>query len=382
MKPKYIYRDVLYGKVPFSENDLKIFQTKEMIRLRKVSVGTMPAWCAPAGNICTRFDHSFGVWHLAKKLTKKPEFEETRADLCFAALAHDLATPPFSHASDRSLERVFGKDHEKMVEEIIFDSEFGLEVENQGGNLHRIAGIIQNTVKPWGDLISGSIDLDNLDNTLRFGLTTGLFQRKIYSPEKLAMNFSIKNDQIVLLSDDGLKEWEQCRRLAYGYIYDEYPEAENYRLMDLAFAENLIDKKFFSLDDTEALEYLKKNGSKGLKRMIDRFERWEFYPIVYAYTTQKPNEKSIEIFENSREWREKLSDLLADHLKISPEDIYAGVFRNKGYKKIHLPILSGSDFKMHEPRQEEVFMIRISIHPSHFDKILEIKKFVDNLLGI
>lgn len=378
--PNFIL-DILYGKIPFSGDDLKLFQTKEMQRLRKVSVGTAPSWCVPEGTCCSRFEHSVGVWHLAKILGEREEFQAVIKDLAFAALAHDLATPPFSHSSGLMMEKILGKDHEEMVGDILFDSDFGREVARQGGNLRRIADLILQKDK-FSDLINNTIDLDNLDNTLRYALSIGLLHKKSYDPEALAKSFVIRNKRLSLLYTKDLIHWERCREVVYRHIYDTYEEFIIPLVLDLAFQAGDLTKSFFALDDYQAVEFLKNECNERTRRVIRRVEEWQRYEPAYNFDIEDPAPETAVRLSDS-DLRLQLSKNISEALGLPVEDVCVGVARNKGFKQIHLPII-GADggFSTHQPSQKPCWYIRVFVYgfdPS-FKKTIE--KIVCGTLNI
>jgi len=353
----YIY-DILYGKIPYSDEDLRLFQTPELSRLRKISVSTIPHWCVPTGICCSRFEHSIGVWHLAKIVGRKPEFREIAKDLAFAALLHDVAVPPFSHGADKLQEKMLGKDHEHLVGDIIINSEIGREIERQGGKMDVILSLINGEGK-FGKLINGEIDLDNLDNTLRFGLTMGIFKKKYYSPEKIADSFSCDGEKLFLKSDHGIAGWERCRQVTYRYVYTSYPENMIFRALDLAYKNDDLNKSFFRLDDYEAINYLKAHANNSTKRLIERTEAWQFYLLSFFQIIENATPSYIRRAK-SIETRLKLAKMLTKELDLEPEDICVSISRDKGYKKINIPILNkNNEETSHQPKMKERWIIRV-----------------------
>src|SRR3989344_7166750 len=163
--------DRLYGKIEYDANQLKLFQTREMARLRHVSLSAIPTWTIPTGVCASKFEHSIGVAHLATIVGSKAEFQDIARDLYFAALAHDMGTPPFSHASEYFQIKLLKKNHEQFAEDVIDGSEFAKVVRKNGGDIERIINFVIGREKPMSDIVNGSIDIDNLDNSLRFGLS-------------------------------------------------------------------------------------------------------------------------------------------------------------------------------------------------------------------
>jgi len=68
--------DRLYGNLELSDEELRLFQTKEMTRLRHISLSAVPP-CALANCVCaSKFEHSVGTGFLAKLVSNTCSFQE------------------------------------------------------------------------------------------------------------------------------------------------------------------------------------------------------------------------------------------------------------------------------------------------------------------
>ena len=105
-------RDPIHGLIVFDKNtptDMlawKLIQTPEFQRLRRIKQLGVSELVFPSATH-TRFAHSIGVYHIARKLMsvveqsmKKSEYNPKRAQtVLIASLLHDIGHGPFSHAS-------------------------------------------------------------------------------------------------------------------------------------------------------------------------------------------------------------------------------------------------------------------------------------------
>lgn len=381
----FIY-DRLYGRIPINEYDLRLFQTKEMARLRQVSLSAIPPWTMPAGICASKFEHSVGVAHLARIVGQKPEFQQIVRDLYFAALAHDMATPPFSHASEYFLVKLFGKDHEMFIDDVFEDSEFSKEVARQGGDIGRVAALIKGDYKPWSDLINGSIDLDNLDNSPRYGLSMGLIQKIPYSPEELAKAYSVKNNQLVLLANqiNGLESWEQTRKTIYEFIYSDAnlsPGMMLSRALEFAYREGELTRGYFFMTDAEAFDYLLTKGNKRTKTLIERVDRWDFYLKVFEFKSAEVSPEAAAYFSDSGN-RDGLADEISEELGIPSEDVCVYLGKDKGFKKIHLPIAGDDGDKEHESKNVLTYMAQAYLYPRWADKAEAVERIIRGKLVV
>ena len=190
-------RDPLHNLIEFKANEFEnalwdIIQTRPFQRLRGIKQLGFSDLVYP-GATHSRFAHSIGVFHTARKLMeiiknhqqKISEYKESSAQHALAAsLVHDLGHGPFSHAFEnvgKRLNKISGQefklvDHEKVGELLIKDSEvsavfykhFG---EGYASNVAKVIktgpGSIYNAV------VSSQFDADRLDYMRRDRLMTG-----------------------------------------------------------------------------------------------------------------------------------------------------------------------------------------------------------------
>jgi HD superfamily phosphohydrolase len=377
--------DRLYKRVGFNADELRLFQTKELARLRHVSLSAIPTWTIPTGVCASKFEHSVGVAHLAKVVASRPEFEEISRDLYFAALAHDLGTPPFSHASEYFQVKLTGKNHEVFAEEVIEGGEFAKEVKRQGGDIDRVLTFVKGEDKPMSDLINGTIDVDNLDNTLRYGMSMGLLTEQLYSPEELARAYAVRGGELVLLADhtNGLPAWERTRRLVYEFVYGEVNLSAGmtlFRALDFARREGEIKRDYFLMTDSEAFNYLLTKCNSLTRELIERANRWIFYPRVFNFRGDDVSEQFVSYVMDSDN-RGQLADEISSRLHIPPEDVSVYMGKDKGFKKIHFPIVGNGRDQEHQPQRKLAYMVQVYVHPRWADRTSEVEEVVNNKLS-
>lgn len=383
MPVSFVY-DRLYQRVDLTEQDIRLFQTKELTRLRHVSLSAIPTWTIPTGVCASKFEHSVGVAHLAKIVSRRPEFQDISRDLHFAALAHDLGTPPFSHASEYFQVKLTGKNHEVFAEEIIEGGEFAEEVKRQGGNIDRVIAFVKGEDKPLSDLVNGSIDIDNLDNTLRFGLSMGLLHEEKYLPEELAKAYAIRDQKLVLLAEHaaGIEGWEETRRAVYEFVYGGINLSAGmmlFRALDFARREGEIDRSYFLMTDSEAFTFLATKCNSRTSTLVERANRWIFYPRVYNSRETEVSERLVDYVLDSDN-RGKMADEIGEALGIPPEDVCVYMGKDKGFKKIHLPIVGDGDDQEHQPRNKLVYMVQVYLNPKWVDKSKKVEEIVNDCL--
>ena len=113
MKQKF-FNDIIHGTIKLSNIAVSIIDTYEFQRLRNIKQLSTVNYVFPSA-VHTRFEHSIGVAHLAKKLLKililnQNNLNITERDILrieIAGLCHDLGHGPFSHTFDNE----FLKNH-------------------------------------------------------------------------------------------------------------------------------------------------------------------------------------------------------------------------------------------------------------------------------
>jgi HD superfamily phosphohydrolase len=327
------------------------------------------------------------VLHLAEILTQSGLPEEVSIDIHLAALLHDVGTPPFSHGSELLLERLIGKDHEAFAENILYASELDELIRQAGGVTDRIASFIRGEALPYGSFVAGAIDVDNLDNTLRFGTSMGLLHESLYAPEVLARGMFVKDGEVALklVDMDPLNRWEQCRRLVYQYVNGEdnlKPAMMLYRAMVLAYESDELSIDFFMMKDDEAYEFLMEKTNKLSQKIMRRLDAWDWYECVFDYKTESPSEKLMQLALDAEHW-DRISDELAGELKIPREDVSVRIRKDKGSKKLTLPIydLHGNTLEF-ESKYSSQWMVQVFVAKEHNFVREKVEEYMTHKTGL
>lgn len=171
-----LLRDPLYDIVPLARAELQLIDTQAFLRLERIQQLGFVSRVWP-GARHTRFEHSIGVFHLARQAV---EHLRNRADaswitdedartICAAALLHDIGHYPFSHAIEELGDPV--ASHEQVGRGIVLGSEIAPILQNNWDvDPQRVAAIIDPAGQqlPPADrllrgLLSGPLDVDKLD---------------------------------------------------------------------------------------------------------------------------------------------------------------------------------------------------------------------------
>lgn len=192
----YRVRDPVHGLIVFSEGNKleqlawKLINTPEFQRLRRIRQLGVSELVFP-GATHTRFAHSIGVFHTARKLIGIIEREMPRVGdapdrhreqvAVIAALIHDLGHGPFSHTFEGvQKSRGVKKRHELWTAEIIRNPDGKIRplLENFWDDrsfCEEVAGLLEadDPKDIYHSVVSSSFDADRLDYLRRDRLMTG-----------------------------------------------------------------------------------------------------------------------------------------------------------------------------------------------------------------
>ena len=369
--PRDIYLP-LYGRIEHSDHEnmaWDLCQTPELSRLRDISLACTPSRFVPHGQAANRFQHSVGVSVLARMLvSNNPELSEVRDLLVAACLLHDAASPPFSHVAEPFLFARTGLHHEQAVAELLADeatlvsSEEELLTEKIDGsqasslsNNSQARQVLERySVDPeavidvicgrgiYGPLVAGSIDLDNLDNSLHLLISLGFTGRLPYKPKQLVKAFGFQDQQAYINLDENtfqqLLGWRATRGELYSRLGSLVYLASTsmlYRAIELVDGAGYLPDNFFSMDETQALVTLKAAHS-GANKLLSSLELWQQYPC-HLWNFAGQEDPRVSALYGDVIARRSATDSLAELLSVPTEDLclYAG--RKQGHKAIKLP---------------------------------------------
>lgn len=167
------YLDPIHGPIKLYLGDptdyllSRIIDTKEFQRLRRIRQMGLGSFTFH-GAEHTRFGHSLGTLHIAKKMINHlansfPEINTFKTEILVSALIHDIGHGPFSHTA----EKLMSLTHEDLTKEIIQGkSEINSLLKLYDANLaQNILQIFEPDTKPpyLSQIISSYIDCDRLD---------------------------------------------------------------------------------------------------------------------------------------------------------------------------------------------------------------------------
>jgi HD superfamily phosphohydrolase len=339
----------LYGEIDHQGVDgdfaWQLYQSEAMTRLRDVSLSSTPSRFAPHGMAASRFEHSVGVGYLARKLTDWREpLKDERLTLLAAALLHDIGSPPFSHIAEIFFWDLTNRTHEQETARLLDGrTELASILTDFKVSPKRVVEIINGRDSFLGPLIAGSIDLDNVDNSIHLLRSLGYDEEPPYHPLKLLKAFRVQNNQ-VYLSTEYLSEilgWQEGRRSLYSVVHSE-PNLSSatmlYRALEYAYKDGYLDVDFFKLGESEAMSHLLYKSGRQAAKLMTSALRWHHYPMIYQELNKDQDPRLVSIYDN---WqgRRRFANRIARDLNIKPSDLALYVGRDRGEKTIQLPFI-------------------------------------------
>ncbi len=227
------YHDPLHHGISLNTEEeseamvMDLIDSEPFQRLRRIrQLG--PAFLTFHGAESSRFTHSLGVFHLARRALKRlkridPKLKEYECLLYGASLLHDLGHSPLSHTG----EEIFGLRHENWSAKIILeDSSIRKILEKYNRNKpFQIAELLDKECSPnkaVKSLVSSQLDCDRMDYLLRDSYTTGTNYGRL-DLERLLSALTIAPDGDLSIHPKGLMAVEHylvVRNLMYKSVYN------------------------------------------------------------------------------------------------------------------------------------------------------------------
>ena len=231
--PTRTYYDPLHhsitldSSIPEERMVMELIDSSPFQRLRRIKqLG--PAYLTFHGAESSRFTHSLGVFHLARRAIKHLSnfdsgLKEHKFILYGAALLHDIGHGPLSHTS----EEIFKIKHETWSAKLITSSFEITKILNKYGeeNAKAISNLIQSRKaekKLIISLISSQLDCDRLDYLMRDSYSTGARYGQL-DIERIISAMTIAPDGDLAIHPKGLMAVEHylvIRNLMYRSVYN------------------------------------------------------------------------------------------------------------------------------------------------------------------
>lgn len=196
-----LIRDPVHGDIRLSRLETEILDSREMQRLRGVKqLGT--ADLVYPGCTHTRFEHSLGACHVARRICAHlrrngtPITTEMEDHIGAAALLHDVTHAPFGHTLED--ERCLFPRHDKGARlETLLAGELGRHLERLGArrDVAAILGCGGEMPRWMQQIVASTIDADLLDYLRRDSYHAGVAQAY---DDRIFSYFTVEDGQLAL----------------------------------------------------------------------------------------------------------------------------------------------------------------------------------------
>ncbi len=258
-------QDPIHGIIKIEEWMLKIIDTPQFQRLRRIKQLGFANLVYPGANH-TRFEHSIGVAYLAEKIREKLDLED---DVVAAALIHDIGHAPFSHCSERLLEKYAKVRHENI--KIFIKDELKDAIEELGFKISRISDLIEGKIP---SIVSGDIDVDRMDYLVRDSHYTGVAYG-VFDINRLLDKIRFENE--VVIDEGGLRAAESMlisRFLMYPSVYFHHVCRIARKMYEKAMERIINDgfdaKNLLKMDDCEAMMLIREKDKEFYEMLTNR----------------------------------------------------------------------------------------------------------------
>lgn len=163
-------RDPIHGNIELNGIESKMVDAKPMQRLRYIKQLDV-AYLVFPGAQHSRFEHSLGTMQVTKELVSAT-YGKGKEEYSYVGLLHDIGHGPFSHLSEPFIKKHSGKDHERLGEDRIRNSEIKDIISDSGLSLNRILRYFKESYKI--DVVGGTIGSDRIDYLMRDSHYTGV----------------------------------------------------------------------------------------------------------------------------------------------------------------------------------------------------------------
>ena len=296
--------DSIYGAMEMSPMALSILKSPEMQRLREIRLINFSSPNIASLTDVKRYSHSIGVHYLASHLCNHILADlnpRTSRALQISALIHDIATPPFGHLYEYILKSIYGYSHEHYIERIIsgdyrpekqyhqiyFGKSLSLNHEFKKYDIDRDE-VIEMVMgeHPVGRILSGDIDIDNIDSVYRMSMNLGVtisctdiidtINSFSYNIESNKWYYDINNIDLI-------KRWLKLRNLVYNVlVFDRHAVSAQSMLTDALYklmSLDMIGDEHWFYSDEDILRLMWE--CEETKDIIARFASGDLYECIF-----------------------------------------------------------------------------------------------------
>ncbi len=336
-------RDSIHGDLHLTDYELKIVDTIEMQRLRRIKQLGFTNLVYPGANH-TRFEHSIGTLFLANKVGNTLELDKEVVELLrICGLLHDIGHSPFSHVSERALKH----KHETVTKKIISDSNI-TDIIEEKFDVKLITSIIDGKTK-YGKLISGDLDVDRMDYLARDSYYTGVAYGVI-DTERLIYGLKYDEDNLVL-SSKGVQAAESALLARY-FMYPTVYQHHTTRIVNSMFRvslsklleDNIIEEdELRYLDDGDLINITR--NTPGLpEKTMKNLDTRHLYKKTDTINLAQFEEPST-VVEMDKKYLTEAEVEIANKLDLEPEEVIIDMPEELSFRKMNVLVESDVGLK-------------------------------------
>jgi HD superfamily phosphohydrolase len=310
--------DPLYGRVSLTAEEYGLIRLPEVQRLRGIRMCNINSLLVTGASEITRFEHSIGVLRLAQEWVSHHSISENHGiEIIAAALLHDMQTGPFGHSlqyvlEENEIEGEFKHDDvaHGAAHTYYQDIDAAATFAGRPFGAEKFLGqhwqSVSNMIKGQGDfgpLISGTMDLDNIDNVVRLAYHVGVADKADAEIAlSLARDMSVQHGMLCFSADSvkKIEKWQEIRAALYGLLLLDWAEFSAKAMLTRAIEIAVASKKLGASDwvhtDAELLNLLEKETigeTQAVGELVKRLRVGDLYdPIILC---SSPNIEAYEL---------------------------------------------------------------------------------------
>jgi len=354
-------RDPLWKHIYLSPGLMKVIDSPDFQQLHRIKqLG--PSYLVYPGATHTRLNHSFGVFHLARRIIRALlSFESctwlstdgVKAFLC-AAMLHDVGHFPYAH----SLKELPLRDHEALTGSIISSSPLREIIKDEVGTDPELAAAIVDLSRPDGGndeiaffrhILSGTLDPDKLDYLNRDAYFCGvpygiqdidfaISRMRPYGKEGLAIDITgISAIEHILFSKYLMYRavyWHRTVRVATAMIK---------KALLMALSEGVLrPEELYGLDDELFFSRLAGIDYPPFE-LINRVPNRELYRVVWDSPYHEAEHRNLTSLDARFAAEARIAQALSGHgISIRPEEVIIDIPEDISFE-VTIPVVQDDD---------------------------------------
>ena len=278
VKMKLVH-DPVHGGIELDDFAVRLVDTPEFQRLRRITQLGLVYLAYPSARH-TRFEHSLGTFHLAKRIrAHNPDIEEGAV---YAALLHDLGHYPFSH----TLEALYPR-HEENTLWLTKNGEIG-DVLGERFSRKELKRLLKHP------LVSGDIDADRMDYLVRDAYYTGV-AFGLVDLDRLIRNLRWDGERLVV-GEKGTMAAQNlllAMSMMYPAVYQHHTaRITGAMLVKAVELEGITFEEIRTMDEIDLVARLRRSEKPEVWELVRAIDDRRLYKRV-LYTREDPGDGAV-----------------------------------------------------------------------------------------